>query len=125
MAFSRDTGLVAVSPSGDPVAKQARTVNGDSGWLDIGDARALIAQLQSDAGTGTTPTLDVKVRTSYDGTDATAIDVPTGAFTQVGAAASNQILNLATFHRFVKVMWTIGGTATPTFNFGVYLGARR
>lgn len=105
------------------VAKSARVVTGDSGWLDLYDAKEIIAQLHSDAGTGTTPTLDVKFQTSYDGTDATAVDVPSGAFTQVAAAASAQIKSLTMLHQYVKVIWTIAGT-TPSFNFGVYITAR-
>lgn len=124
MAFVRDSGVSLSNTTGDAVAKAARTVTGASSWIDIGDGAELIAQLDSAAGTGTSPTLDVKLQTSYDGTDANAVDVPTGSFTQVAAAASAQIKAVAVFHRFVKVAWTIGGT-TPSFNFGVYLTARR
>lgn len=124
MAFFRDIYISPSNPTGDAVVKTARTASGGSGWMDIGDTRELIAQLQSDAGTGTTPTLDVKFQTSFDGTDATAVDVPTGAFAQVIAASSAQIKSLTTLHRYVKVVWTIGGT-TPSFAFGVYLTARR
>lgn len=106
--------------TGDAVAKSARTASGASAWLDIGDVRELVMQLQSDAGTGTAPTLDVKLQTSFDGTDANAIDVPTGSFTQVTTGASNQIKAVTVFHPFIKVIWTIAGT-TPSFNFGVYL----
>lgn len=123
MAFVRDTQIGNVYAAGDVVAKAARTANGASAWVDLGDVKELVAQLHSDAGTGTSPTLDVKVQTSIDGTDATAVDVPT-AFTQVLAVASNQIKSLTLLHRYVKVVWTVGGTA-PSFNFGVYLTARR
>lgn len=124
MAFTRDAGVVQTASAGDIVAKSARTVTGNSGWIDVGDAREVVAQLDSAAGTGTTPTLDVKVQTSFDGTDATAVDVLTGAFTQVAAAASAQIKSLSTVHRYVKVVWTIAGT-TPSFNFGVYVTVRK
>lgn len=124
MAFNRDSGVALSYPAGDIVAKAARTVTGNSGWVDIGDARELIAQLDAAAGTGTAPTLDVKFQTSFDGTDATAIDVPTGSFTQVTTVASAQIKSLALVHRYVKVLWTVAGT-TPSFNFGVYLTVRR
>jgi hypothetical protein len=123
MAFKRDSGLIVLSTSGDAAPKQARTASGSTSWLDVGDARELVAHLQSDAGTGTTPTLDVKLQTSFDGNDATAIDVPASAFAQVGAAAASQIKSVAPFHRFVRITWAIGGT-TPSFNFGVYLTAR-
>lgn len=124
MPFARDAGLPVLATSGDAVAKATRTITGSSAWIDIGDARELVAQIHSDAGTGTAPTLDVKLQTSYDGADATAIDVPSGAFTQVAAAASAQIKTVAVFHRYVKAVWTIAGT-TPSFNFGIYLSSRR
>lgn len=124
MAFTRDTSIFTSQAAGDIVAKTARTASGNSGWVDIGDAKEIVAQLDSAAGTGTSPTLDVKFQTSFDGTDATAADVLTGAFTQVAAAASVQVKGLTTLHRYVKVVWTIAGT-TPSFNFGVYVTARR
>lgn len=123
MAFTRNTSLPVLFANGDAVAKSARTVSGDSGWIDIGGAKEIIAQLDSDAGTGTSPTLDVKVQTSWNGVDATAVDVPTGAFTQVAAAASMQVKSITTMHRYIKLVWTIAGT-TPSFNFGAYLTAR-
>lgn len=124
MAFTRNTSIPVMSDVGDVVVKAARTVTGNSGWVDIGDAREIIAQLDADAGTGTSPTLDVKLQTSWDGADATAVDVPTGAFTQVLAAASAQIKSLTIFHRYVKVVWTVGGT-TPSFNFGAYITVKK
>lgn len=124
MAYIKTEGLPSLSGTGDIVTKAAQTVTGASAWVSIGDAKEIVAQLQSDAGTGTSPTLDVKFQTSYDGTDATAIDLPNGAFTQVAAAASGQIKTLTGAHRFVKVVWTIAGT-TPSFNFGVYITTRK
>ena len=124
MAFTRNTSIPVMSDVGDVVMKSARTVTGNSGWVDIGDAREIIAQLDADAGTGTSPTLDVKLQTSWDGADATAVDVPTGAFTQVLAVASAQIKSLTIFHRYVKVVWTVGGT-TPSFNFGAYITVKK
>lgn len=123
MAFNRDTGVALQFGGGDIVAKAARTVTGNSGWIDVGDAREIIAQLDSAGGTGTTPTLDVKFQTSFNGLDATAVDVTTGSFTQVTTAASAQIKSLTAVHRFVKVVWTVAGT-TPSFNFGVYVTVR-
>lgn len=124
MAYTNTEGLPVLSGVGDVVSKTARTATGASGWVNTGDAKEIVAQLASDAGTGTSPTLDVKFQTSYDGTDATAIDLPNGAFTQVAAAASGQIKTLTGAHRFIKVVWTITGT-TPSFNFGVYITTRK
>lgn len=124
MPFIRDTSYPVVGASGDAVAKAARTVTGDSGWIDIGSAAEVIAQIDSDAGSGTSPTLDIKIQTSFNGTNATAVDVPTGAFTQIAAAASMQIKSVTVMHRFIKINWVIGGTA-PSFNFGAYITARK
>ena len=62
MAFNKNQTLPVLFDNGDAVGKAARTVSGDSGWIDIGDAKEIIAQLDSAAGTGTTPTLDMKVQ---------------------------------------------------------------
>ena len=124
MAYAKYEGLAILSGTGDIVTKAAQTATGNSGWVNVGDAKEIVAQRASDAGTGTSPTLDVKFQTSYDGTDATAIDLPNGAFTQVAAAASGQIKTLTGAHRFIKVVWTIAGT-TPSFNFGVYITTRK
>lgn len=124
MAYVNTEGLSVSSGSGDMVAKAAKTATGNSAWIDIGEAKELVIQLLSDAGTGTSPTLDVKFQTSYNGTDAAAVDLPNGAFTQVVAAASNQLKTITAGHRFVKVVWTLTGT-TPSFNFGVYVTTRR
>lgn len=124
MAYTINEGLPNLAGTGDVVTKSARTATGSSAWIFIGDARELAVQLDSDAGTGTTPTLDVKFRTSWNGVDATAVDVPSGAFTQVAAAASMQIKSITGTHRYIRVDWTIAGT-TPSFNFGVYVTTKR
>lgn len=123
MAFIRNDSFSVRSDAGDAVSKAVRTATGNSGWIDIGDAREIIAQIDSDAGTGTSPTLDVKIQTSWNGTDATAVDVPSGAFTQV-VAASMQLKSLTVFHRYIKIVWTLAGT-TPSFNFGAYLTVKK
>lgn len=122
MPYFKSTSDI-VHASGDAVARSARTASGESAWIDVGKIRELVAQLDSDAGTGTTPTLDVKIRTSYDGTDANAMDIPTSAFTQVTTGASLQIKRLTDFHRYAKIIWTVSGT-TPSFTFGIYLTGR-
>lgn len=124
MAFIRNDSFSVRSDAGDAVSKAVRTATGNSGWIDIGDAREIIAQIDSDAGTGTSPTLDVKIQTSWNGTDATAVDVPSGAFTQV-VAASMQLKSLTVFHRYIKIVWTLAGTASPSFNFGAYLTVKK
>jgi hypothetical protein len=84
--------------------------------------------LNSSAGTGTDPTLDVKLQHSDD--DVTYADVTAGAFTQVtdvAGTAGVQVkkLNVADLKRYVRVVGTVGG-GTPSFDYGVeFLGIRK
>jgi hypothetical protein len=84
--------------------------------------------LNASAGTGTTPTLDVKLQHSDD--NSTFADVTGAAFTQVtdvGGTAGVQVLkvNVSNLKRYLRVVGTIAGT-TPSFDFGVeYVGIKR
>jgi hypothetical protein len=102
----------------DPADRSA-TANGSS--VDIlnyeGQAAAI---LQSAAGTGTNPTLDVKLQDSADGSTGWA-DVTGAAFSQVtNAAASAQVVkfNASAVQRYIRAVATVGGT-TPSFTCGV------
>ena len=98
----------------DP-AERSASANGSA--VDIlnyeGQAAAI---LQSAAGTGTTPTLDVKLQDSEDGSTGWA-DVIGAAFAQVtNAAASIQVVkfNASAAKRYIRAVATVGGT-TPSF----------
>lgn len=123
------------------VASAARTATGNSGSLDLASLGALIegtdlpaqvasyilrVQLDVTAASGTTPTLDVVVQDSLDGTNWNTV----GTFSQK-TAASREVINIGPrgdaqpagfawpFHpRKVRIQWTIGGT-TPSFTFSV------
>jgi hypothetical protein len=71
--------------------------------------------------TGTTPTLDVKIQESPDGTD--WYDVPSFATAQFTTTGSESVrLTVGTkLAEKVRVVWTIGGTASPTATFSVHL----
>lgn len=106
-------GLIA----GHPTA--ARTATGQTSGIDLqtydGD---VVFLLDSAAGTGTSPTLDVTIEDSADNSSFAAI---TGAaFTQVTGTASAQklVVNKDSARRYVRVKYTIGGT-TPSFTFSV------
>ena len=98
----------------DPAARIA-TVNGSA--ADILDYESFAAAiLQSAAGTGTTPTLDVKLQDSADGSTGWA-DITGAAFAQVtNVAASAQVLkfNASAVRRYIRAVATVGGT-TPSF----------
>lgn len=77
--------------------------------------------LSSAAGTGTTPTLDVKLQES-DTLGGTYTDVAGGAFTQVTGAPGLQKLaiDLDAAKAFLRISETLTGT-TPSFARGVSL----
>jgi len=103
--------------------KTARTSSGETKAKDVSKYRELIITLDSDAGTGTSPTLDVVVQYSHDGTN--WYDLPNGTFTQVtNAAASKQTKQLDKFGNRMRIAYTIGGTS-PSFNFGVFATFKR
>ena len=77
--------------------------------------------LDSAAGTGTSPTLDVKI-TNSDASGGTYTDLSGAAFTQVVDAASMQtlVINKDSAERFIKIVQTISGSS-PSFTFSVNL----
>lgn len=101
------------------------TVNGPA--VDLRPYRGkVVLILNSAAGTGTTPTLDLKVQDSADGSTGwadllSASEV--GLFTQVTTTDSLQAVMVDTEYvrGFVRVVTTIGGTSSPTFIAGVSL----
>jgi len=103
--------------AGHPTA--ARTATGQTSGIDLKDYDGdVVFLLDSAAGTGTSPTLDVTIEDSADNSSFAAI---TGAaFTQVVGAASAQklVVNKDSARRYVRVKYTITGT-TPSFTFSV------
>lgn len=98
------------------VASAARTTSGTQtfGTQDSG-RKAMRMQLDVTAASGTTPTLDVVIEDTIDGTNWNTIG---SAFTQK-TAAGRQVLDFqGLFTGQLRVRWTIGGT-TPSFTFSV------
>lgn len=97
------------------VASAARTSSGDSGaQADYGAAETLRVQLDVTAASGTSPTLDVVIEDTLDGTNWNVI----GTFAQK-TAIGREVINITTpFADRIRVRWTIGGT-TPSFTFSV------
>ena len=73
------------------------------------------------AGTGTSPTLDVKI-TNSDASSGTYTDLSGAAFTQVVDAASMQtlVINKDSAERYIKIVQTITGSS-PSFTFSINL----
>lgn len=95
------------------VASAARTASGDSGaskgW---GASKTIRAQLDVTAAAGTSPTLDVVIEDTLDGTNWNVI----GTFAQKTAAGREVINITGPFSETLRVRWTIAGT-TPSFTF--------
>ena len=106
------------------VASRTETTTGNSGTLDLlglfsVEPEQIRAQLEVTAASGTTPTLDVKLQDSVDGTNWNDLFL----FTQA-TATTREVKNHSTiFARFVRVVWTVAGT-TPSFTFNVKAVAR-
>lgn len=103
------------------VASAARTATGNSGVLSFrgGDKTGLRAQLDVTAASGTSPTLDVTVQDTLDGTNWNTIMT----FTQA-TATTRELKTLTTpFSDRLRVLWTIAGT-TPSFTFSVAMSGK-
>ncbi len=110
------------------IAAVTTTTNGSAvGTVDIG-TNYCSALLAVGAVTGTTPTLDVKIQESNDGstgwTDCLGGDQNAAAFTRVTAANAAQVISFKAQKAFVRAVLTVGGT-TPSFTCGVYLLAQK
>ena len=102
------------------VATAAVTSTATSAAIDLkeydGDVSLI---LTSAAGTGSSPTLDVKVQDS-DASDGTYGDLSGAAFTQVTDSASVQVITFVKDEakRYIKIVQTVGGS-TPSFTFSI------
>jgi len=103
-----------------PAASRTSTLTGTG--IDVLEYEGVaLVLLNASAGTGTSPTLDVKLQHSDD--DSTYEDVTSGTFSQVTDAAETagvkvMKLNVSDLKRYLRVVGTIAGT-TPSFDFGV------
>ena len=103
-----------------PAASRTSTLTGTG--IDVLEYEGVaLVLLNASAGTGTSPTLDVKLQHSDD--DSTYEDVTSGTFSQVTDAAETagvkvMKLNVSDLKRYLRVIGTIAGT-TPSFDFGV------
>ena len=100
-----------------------------SSAFDAKDYEGIVAiTLGSAAGTGTSPTLDVKLQ-HCDTSGGSYADVSGAVFTQVddtaGGSGQRILVNVSDLERYLKVVATIAGT-TPKFSFGVvFLGVKK
>lgn len=111
---STNVGLLIVSQ----VATS--TVTGTGIDVSAGEGIAIATLNSSAKSAGTNPTLDVKLQ-SCSTVGGTYADIAGATFSQVTTAIVTEQLsfNIANAEGFVRAVGTIGGTSTPTFNFGV------
>lgn len=101
------------------VPSAARTTNGTAGPVKgFSDTAGLRAQLHVTAASGITPTLDVVIEDTLDGTNWNVV----GTFARL-TAAGREVINVTTlFADRLRARWTIGGT-TPSFTFSVIISS--
>lgn len=98
----------------------ARTATGQTAAVDLRTYQGDVALiLDAAAGTGTTPTCDIKIQDSDDGSTGWN-DVSGATFTQLVTTASRQklALNKDAVKRYIRAVYTIAGT-TPSYTFSV------
>ena len=108
------------------VASASATATATSSAIDLKEFDGdVILVLNCAAGTGSSPTLDIKVQDS-DETGGTYGDLSGAAFTQVTTSASLQTLevNKDECKRFIKIVQTVGGSS-PVFVYGISLIATK
>lgn len=103
-----------------PVASAARTTSSQTATLgNFGPAKSIRAQLDVTAASGTSPTLNVIIEDTLDGTNWNTV----GTFAQK-TAAGREVINIETpFSDRLRVRWTVAGTS-PSFTFSVIICAQ-
>lgn len=100
----------------------ARTATGNGTGVDVqtldGDLFVILDSAAASAGTN--PTLDIKLQSS-DTSGGTYFDITGATFTQVTSSASQQAITISKdeARRWIRIVYTIGGTSSPSFTFSV------
>lgn len=124
-ALSEAYSLILANP-----VPRTSTLTGTAIDLQDYDGVGLFILNASAATAGTTPTLDCKLQ-HCDTSGGTYADITGATFTQVTGVAGTagvQIkkLNVANLKRYVKLIGTIAGTSTPTFDFAAeFVGIKK
>ncbi len=96
-------------------ASAAETATGNSGGIPA-NGTSLGLSVDVTAQSGTTPTLDISVEWSPDGTNFAAPDVAADTISQYGAATGVKSKEFTVKAPFFRVVWTIAG-GTPSYTF--------
>lgn len=120
MGYNKSTGdkRFARTRSETLQASTTKTATFKSAGVEVGDQAVARCVLVVSAHAGTTPTLDVKIQTSFDDVDANYVDVPNGAFAQVTTTDGTTRKIATGLDRFVRCVATIAGT-TPSYTYAV------
>jgi len=107
-------------------ASNARTSSAGGSWIDVRDIEGdILVLLNCGPVSGTTPTLDVKIKDATSSGGAGSADVANAAFTQITTSNNMQklVIPAGSVRGWISADWTIGGT-TPSFNFAVLAAGR-
>lgn len=107
--------------TGAAVASAARTATGNGSAFDTQSIDELEATLVISAASGTTPTLDITLETTADGTEFYAVPQTFPQQTTTQAGVSRVFGGLGSSSRW---KWTIAGT-TPSFTFTIAAAEQR
>lgn len=109
-------------------AASTKTSSANGTALNITDYEgpAMVILSSGAATAGSSPTLDVKIQDSADGSTGWN-DVTGATFAQVTTSASLEAIPLDTnlCKQYVRGVATIGGTSTPTFAFSVVFAGKK
>jgi hypothetical protein len=106
--------LAAVASAARIVSSESAVIDTLQGFVDGTIAPGARFALNVTAASGNTPTLDVKIVGVIGDVD---FDM-TPAFTQK-VTTGKQVIEITSCPRYIKVVWTIGAVATPSFTFTV------
>lgn len=115
MGYTKQSGRWADTDEVVFTASAARTSSGSSPAVELGDAGTVRLLLDVTASSGSSPTLNVQLETSYDGTANSWR--PIGSFPQFTSTGSSRE-SFGGADRFVRASWTIGGS-NPSFTFSL------
>jgi hypothetical protein len=100
------------------LSSAARTTAGTQTLSAVRDAGTqLHVMLDVTAVTGTSPTLDVEVQWSHDGTRWASVEPAADAFSQI-VSARTVVRSFPVRAPLARLSWTVGGTS-PSFTFGI------
>lgn len=117
MGYHKRDGIYVDSDDNLTIDAATRTATGQGAAVEVEKGSGCF-ELVVSAASGTSPTLDVVVQTSKDGTGSGLGAWRTVAtFTQATAATSQRVSSTA-LDRFVRASATVGGT-TPSFTYVV------